>query len=418
VPRAYLDHASSSPLRPVAYEAMLPWLAGPAGAGDPSRVHAEGQAARVALETAREQVAALFGARPREVIFTSGGTEAINAAVFGAAARAEAAGTPRTPGGANPAPGREPHFVVTAVEHSAVLEAAQRAGRVTLVGTDRYGRVDPAAVLAGIRPETALVCVQLANHEVGTLQPAGEVMAGCRERGVLGHVDACAAAGHAPVDFAALGADLTSLTAHKLGGPRGVGALLVRRGLRLPPLLLGGAQERARRGGAENVAAAVGFGAAAVELGGGGRLAVEAAAARLRTDRLVVEAPARLAGVAIFGDPIRRLPHLVCFGIDGVEAEPVLLGLDRRGVAVHSGSSCSSETFEPSPVLRAMGVDADHSLRVSVGWSSTDADVDAFLDCLPEVVDRLRGLRVGYDDAPPSGPRGASAPFAPPNGAG
>jgi len=383
VVRAYLDHASSSPLRPVAYEAMLPWLAGPAGAGDPSRVHAEGQAARVALETARQQVAALLGARPREVVFTSGGTEAVNAAVFGAAARMTAA---------NPHPGGgEPHFVVTAVEHSAVLEAARRAGRVTVVGTDGYGRVEPAAVLAAIEPGTALVCVQLANHEVGTLQPAAEVTAACRERGVLGHVDACAAAGHVPVDFAALGADLASVTAHKLGGPRGVGALLVRRGLRLPPLVLGGAQERGRRGGAENVAAAAGFGAAAAELAGG-RLEAEAAAARLRTDRLLREAPVRLAGVSVFGDPVNRLPHLVCLGIDGVEAEPVLLGLDRRGVAVHSGSSCSSETFEPSPVLRAMGVDADHSLRVSVGWSSTDADVEAFLDALPEVVGRLRAL--------------------------
>ena len=382
--RAYLDHASSSPLRPVAYEAMLPWLAGPAAAGDPSRVHAEGHAARVALETARQQVAALFGARPREVVFSSGGTEAINAAVFGAAARATAA----TPGA-----GGNPHFVVTAVEHSAVLEAVRRAGRVTVVGTDGYGRVDPAAVLAAIEPDTALVCVQLGNHEVGTLQPAAEVMAACRERGVLGHVDACAAAGHVPVDFAVLGADLASVTAHKLGGPRGVGALLVRRGLRLPPLLLGGAQERGRRAGAENVAAAAGFGAAAAELAGAGRLEAEAAAARLRTDRLLSEAPVLLPGVSVFGDPIDRLPHLVCLGIDGVEAEPVLIGLDRRGVAVHSGSSCSSETFEPSPVLRAMGVDADHSLRVSVGWSSTDADVDIFLKTLPEVVSRLRLLQ-------------------------
>jgi cysteine desulfurase len=221
------------------------------------------------------------------------------------------------------------------------------------------------------------------------------VMTACRERGVLGHVDACAAAGHVPVDFAALGADLTSVTAHKLGGPRGVGALLVRRGLRLPPLLLGGAQERARRGGAENVAAAVGFGAAVAELAGEGRLAGEAAAARALTDRLLAETPARLPGVSVFGDPVSRLPHLVCFGVDGVEAEPVLLALDQRGVAVHSGSSCSSETFEPSPVLGAMGVDADHSLRVSVGWPSTPADIDAFLDALPDVVGRLRRLRTG-----------------------
>jgi cysteine desulfurase len=328
------------------------------------------------VEEAREQVAALFGARPREVVFTSGGTEAVNTAIFGAAARSETDGV---------------HLVASAVEHSAVLEAAQRAGRVTLVATDGLGRYDPEVVLAAVGPETALVNVQLANHEVGTLQPAAAVAAACRERGVLTHVDACMAAGHLHLDFAALGADLVSVTAHKLGGPQGVGALLVRRGLRLPPLLLGGAQERARRGGVENVAAIAGFGAAAAELAGS--LAAEATEARRLTDRVLAEAPARVPGVAVFGDPLERVPHLVCLGVEGVEAEPVLLGLDQRGVAVHSGSACSSETFEPSPVLRAMGVDADHSLRVSVGWNTGTADIDAFLEALPEVVSRLRALR-------------------------
>ncbi len=358
---------------------MLPWLAHP---GDPGRVHAEGRAARVALEEAREQVAAFFGARPREVIFTSGGTESVNAAIAGVAARAGATG----PDGV--------HVVTTAVEHSAVLEAANRAGRVTMAGVDIAGRYDPTTVLAGIRPETALVTVQLANHEVGTLQPAAGVVTAARERGVLTHVDACAAAGHIPIDFAELGADLCSVTAHKLGGPRGIGALLVRRGLRLPPFLLGGAQERNRRAGIENVAAAVGFAAATADLADG-RLAVEADTARALTDRLLVEAPKVVDGLAIFGDPLDRLPHLVCFGVEGVEAEPVLLGLDQQGVSVHSGSSCSSETFEPSPVLSAMGADADHSLRVSVGWSTTPADVDQFLGALPPVIARLRRLRTG-----------------------
>ncbi len=373
--RAYLDHASSSPLRPAAYEAMLPWLRQP---GDPGRVHAEGRAARVALEDARDRVAEFFGARPREVIFTSSGTESVNAAIFGAAARA----------------GGDAHIVTTAVEHSAVLEAAQRAGRVTMAGVDRLGRFDPATVRAGIGPGTGLVSVQLANHEVGTVQPAADVVAGARERGVLTHVDACAAAGHLPLDFAALGADLCSVTAHKLGGPKGIGALLVRRGLRLPPLLLGGAQERNRRAGIENVAAAVGFAAAVDELAGG-RLADEAEGARALTDRLLTEIPKLVDGITVFGDPLDRLPNLVCFGVDGVEAEPVLLGLDQRGVAVHSGSSCSSETFEPSPVLSAMGVDADHSLRVSVGWSSAADDVEALLAAAPTVIARLRGLGSG-----------------------
>jgi len=373
--RAYLDHASSSPLRPAARRVMLPWLAEP---GDPGRVHAEGRAARVALEDARDRVAEFFGARPREVIFTSSGTESVNAAIFGAAGRA----------------GGDAHIVTTAVEHSAVLEAANRAGRVTMAGVDRLGRFDPATVLAGIGPDTALVSVQLANHEVGTVQRAADVVAGARERGVLTHVDACAAAGHLPLDFAALGADLCSVTAHKLGGPKGIGALLVRRGLRLPPLLLGGAQERNRRAGIENVAAAVGFAAAVDELAGG-RLAAEAEGARALTDRLLAEMPKLVDGITVFGDPVDRLPHLVCLGVDGVEAEPVLLGLDQRGVAVHSGSSCSSETFEPSPVLSAMGVDAGHSLRVSVGWSSAADDVDAFLAAAPTVIAGLRGLGSG-----------------------
>ncbi|MGH9012140.1 MAG: cysteine desulfurase family protein [Acidimicrobiia bacterium] len=359
---------------------MLPWIGHP---GDPGRVHAEGRAARVALEEAREQVAAFFGARPREVVFTSGGTESVNAAIAGAAARA-------VEGGA--ASAGNVHIVASAVEHSAVLEAANRAGRVTMAAVDVLGRYDPATVLAGIGPETALVSVQLANHEVGTVQPAGEVVIGARERGILTHVDACAAAGYLPIDFAALGADLCSVTAHKFGGPKGAGALLVRRGLRIPPFHLGGAQERNRRAGLENVAAAVGFAAAVGELEGD-RLRAEAEAARALTDRLLTEAPKPVDGLTVFGDPVDRLPHLVCFGVAGVEAEPVLLGLDQRGVAVHSGSSCSSETFEPSPVLSAMGVDADHSLRVSVGWSSTPDDVDAFLAALPDVVGRLRRLR-------------------------
>jgi cysteine desulfurase len=202
------------------------------------------------------------------------------------------------------------------------------------------------------------------------------------------------AAGHVPVDFSALGADLCSVSAHKFGGPKGAGALLVRRGLRVPPFVVGGAQERARRGGLEDVPAMVGFGAAAAELLPDGRLDAEVRAQRELTDRVARDAPARV-GVVLYGDPDDRVPHLVCLGVEGVEAEPILLGLDQRGVAVHSGSACSSEALEPSPILAAMGVDADHSLRVSVGWSSIAEDVDAFLDAFPAVIDRLRALRAG-----------------------
>jgi cysteine desulfurase len=365
--RHYLDHASTSPARPEVVEAMLPWFAGE-GAADPGRVHTEGRMARAALEHAREQVAARFGARPREVVFTSGATEAINAATFGAAMR--------EPGG---------RIVATAVEHSAVLESSRRHDLVT-VGVDGHGRVDAGAVLAAVdEAPAALVHVQWANHEVGTRQPVAEIVAGCRERGVLVHVDAAAAGGHDPIDFVGLGADLLSLSAHKLGGPKGAGALLVRRGLRLDPFILGGDQERARRGGVENVPACVGFGVAAT-------LAEPDPRHRRLTEQLVAAAAA-VPGVQAFGDQDDRLDHLVCFGIDGVESEAVLLGLDQAGIAAHSGSACSSESLEPSPVLAAMGVEAERSLRLSVGWSSTDDDVAAFAKAFPDVVARLRSLR-------------------------
>lgn len=375
-PRAYLDHASSSPLRPAALAAMLPFLR--EHHGDPARLHAEGRVTRVAIEDAREQVAELFGARPREVVFTASGTEAINYAIWGAVRRAGLGG----------------RVITTAVEHSSVLDACRREpGELTLVGVDRVGRFDADEIAGAITDDTALVSVQLANHEVGTLQPVAAVCAAARERGVFVHVDACAAVGHVPVDFAALGADFLSVTAHKLGGPKGAGALLIRRGLRIPPLIIGGAQERERRGGLENVPAIVGFGAAAAELASDDRLAVEATASRRLTGEIVRDVTETVPGVTQYGDPNERIPNLVCLGIEGVEAEPILLGLDQHGVAVHSGSSCSSEALEPSPVLEAMGADADRSMRVSVGWSSTAADVTALVSALPGIVRGLRALR-------------------------
>ncbi len=379
--RAYLDHASTSPLRPEAYRAMVDALA--SLGGDPGRIHEEGLAARVALETAREQVATLAGARPRSVVFTSGATEAIGAAVWGAAERARSR-----------EPGAPVHHVVTAVEHSAVRRWAERTGEITVVPVDRGGRVAADEVLSAVGEHTAAVHVQWGNHEVGTTQPVREVVAGCRERGVLVHVDAAQAVGRVPIAFDDLGADLLSLSGHKLGGPAGTGALLVRRGLRVPPLLVGGDQERARRAGLEPVAALVGLGAAAAVLAEPGRLGVEAATALAQTDRIRTDVAA-LGGITCFGDRDHRLPHLVCVGVDGVEPQGVLLGLDRAGVAAHSGSSCSSESLEPSPVLEAMGVDAHRSLRLSVGWSTTDADVDRLLTALPATVDRLRQLAAG-----------------------
>ncbi len=363
--RHYLDHASTSPLRPGVVEAMAPWL----GAADPGRVHTEGRMARAALEEARERIAAALGCRAgREVVLTSGATEAVAMATWGAIRR--------TPQGA---------VVAAAVEHSCVREWAARAGGgVIEPPVDATGRISLEAVdLAG----AALVNVQWGNHEVGTVQPVAEVVAAARKARTLVHVDAAQAAGRAAFDFSALGADLLSVSAHKLGGPRGVGALLVRRGLRVEPLLVGGAQERMRRAGLEDVAGAVGFAAA---LDGVDPVAEGARQHRL-TERLL-EGASSVEGVVRY-TPDDRLPHIACFGLEGVEAEPVLLGLDQAGVAVHSGSSCSSELLEPSPVLAAMGVEGDRSLRVSVGWSTDDDDVNAFLDALPQVLAGLRALR-------------------------
>jgi cysteine desulfurase len=347
---------------------MVPWLRDPAG--DPSRIHAEGLRARVAVEEAREQVATLFGARSREVVFTSGATEAIAAACFGAASR----GT---------------HQIFAAVEHSAVREGATRAGDTVIVPVDGFGRVDIDAIAKAIQPDTALVHVQWANHEVGTTQPVVDVVELCREHGVLVHIDAAQAGGRVPIDFAALGADLMSISAHKLGGPAGTGALLVRRGLRITPLLVGGDQERARRAGLEAVAL-IEAAAAVMDV-----LAAyqerEANENYLQTCA-VADAALAVDGITQYGDPVARVPHIVCFGVAGVEAEAVLLGLDQAGVAAHSGSACSSEALEPSPVLEAMGVDAQRSLRVSVGWSTTDDDVTAFGSAFPSVVAKLRTL--------------------------
>lgn len=337
-------------------------------AGDPSRVHTEGMTARALLEDARDRVAAAFGARSREVVFTSGATESIAAACWGAAER-----------------GR--HQVVPAVEHSAVRLSAAQHGEVRSVGVDGGGRVDPDDVMTAVDDDTALVHVQWGNHEVGTVQPVADVVAACRDRGVLVHVDAAQAAGHVRLDFGASGADLVSISGHKLGGPPGTGILLVRRGVRLRPLLAGGEQELARRAGLENTAGAIGLAAAVETLD----VDVEASVQRSLIDRLRATVDT-LEGVTVYGHRERRLPHLLCLGLADVEPQAVLFGLDRRGIAAHSGSACASAELEPSPVLAAMGVDAHRSLRLSVGWSSTGDDVDAVAEALPQVLAELRTL--------------------------
>ena len=379
--RVYLDHASTTPPRPEALAALEAWAHLPPG--DPGRIHQDGRTVRDALETARAQVSELLGVVARQVVFTSGGTEAINAAVWGA--------TRAQPG----AP-----VLCAAVEHSAVRDASARAAPLEVLAVDGSGRLDVDALRerlgAASLPAPALVHCQWANHEVGTIQPVHEVVDLCKQAGVTVHVDAAAACGHVVTDLGALDADLVSVSAHKLGAVPGAGALVVRRGNRFEPLLVGGEQERGRRGGLEAIPALLAFGRVAAALAADGGLALhdEATAARRLIDH-VLGAALAVEGVEVVGPPAPedRLPSLVCLGVHGVEAEPVLIGLDRAGVAVHSGSACSSESIEPSPVLEAMGVDPSHSLRVSVGWSSTEEDCRVFAATFSGVVEDLRSLR-------------------------
>ena len=386
VARHYLDHASTSPLRASAGTALSEAIALQVDEtiGDPGRIHQEGMTARVLLENAREQVAALLNAKQREIIFTSGATESIAAATWGAVRRSVEIGA-------------TPHIVYATVEHSAVRRSSELfanafGGSVSVIGVDTTGRIDVEAFIDALTPSTALAHVQWGNHEVGTLQPVAEIAAACNELGVLLHVDAAQAVGHLTVHPKDLGIDLLSFSGHKFGGPTGIGGLWIRQGLRIEPLLTGGEQERSRRAGLENLPSAIALGVVAAELEESVRLA-EAANARnllaIALDRLTTT-----PGISLLGpsDATHRLPHLICLAVDGVEPQGVVLGLDRRGIALHSGSSCASEGLEPSPVLEAMGVDAQRSLRISVGHNSTSDDIDALCDELPTVVSELRSL--------------------------
>jgi cysteine desulfurase len=376
MPRAFLDCASAAPLRPEVVATIEHWLALPQA--DPGRGYEEALVVRRAVESAREAVAHLVGATPRQVVFTSSVAESVTTSL--AAALVDGGRT-----------------LVAPVERLSVLEAASRSSEVVRLDVDDDGRIVPDAFTTALEAgPTALVCLQLANHETGTLQDVAPLIAASHARGAAVHLDASVAVGHVAVDVASLGADYTTLCAETLGAPLGCGALVVRRGLRLRPLIVGGDQERARRAGMENVVGILALGTAAAVLGDDDGALLEAEAARHASLIERVELGARdLEGVRPIGDPAPagRVPHIRCFVVEGVEAEPVLLGLDRYGVSVHSGSACSSESLERSEVLAAMGVDEDHSVRVSVGWSTTTEDVDAFLVAFPKVVGELRALR-------------------------
>ena len=381
--RIYLDNAATTPLAPEVLEAMLPFFS--QGFGNASAVHTWGREAKRAVEAARRQVMRAIGARqPQEILFTSGGTESDNWALTGAVfSRGKPEGC---------------HIITSAIEHHAVLHTCQwleKLGcRVTYLPVDGHGRVNPADVEKAICPETALVSVMMANNEVGTLQPIAEIGAICRERNVLLHTDAVQAIGAVPVDVEALQVDLLSLSAHKFHGPKGAGALYVRRGVKLENLLHGGAQERGLRAGTENVPALVGMGKA-IEMAVTDLEENAARMTRLR-ERLISGVMAAVENVRLNGHPTQRLPGNVNLSFDRVEGEALLLRLDLAGVAGSSGSACTSGALDPSHVLMALGLteaQAQGSLRLTLGTDTTEDDVDEAVARLAPIVADLRKLR-------------------------
>lgn len=376
----YLDHAATTPLREEVLTAMLPYLTD--HFGNASSLHAEGRRARQGLDEAREGIAAILGAKPREIVFTGGGSEADNLALKGAAWAASARGR---------------HVITSSVEHKAVMHSCailERSGfEVTYLPVDRYGRVDPAEVEAAITEYTSLVSVMYANNEVGTIQPIAEIGAICRQHGVLFHTDAVQAAGFLPLDVDRLGVDLLSLAAHKIYGPKGVGALFIRQGTALLPQMQGGAQERQRRAGTENVAGIVGF-ARALELAQVDPAARDAENARLAglRDRLL-HAVRDLAGVDETGHAVERLPHSASWLVEGIEGGDLVAALDLEGVAASTGSACTSGSVEPSHVLISMGIDRERAhgaLRLTAGRGTTAGEIERAGEVLRASIERMR----------------------------
>lgn len=382
----YLDHSATTPVRREVLEAMLPHFS--VGYGNPSSIYTMGQEARKAMDDAREVAARAIGARMGEIVFTSGGTESDNAALKGAAFALRHMGN---------------HIITTTIEHHAVLHTCHQLEQfgfeVSYVPVDEQGLVDPQSVARAIMDETVLVSVMTANNEIGTIQPVAEIAsivkgeAQARGRTIVMHTDAVQAAGFLDINVRTLGVDLMSLSAHKIYGPKGVGLLYVKRGTPFEAQNAGGGQERQRRSGTENVPGIVGMGEA-LRLATAEREEVSARCMRLR-DRLIEGIFDSIDGTHLNGHPTRRLPNNVNISFEGVEGEPVLLGLDFTGVCASSGSACSSASLEPSHVLLAIRRSADlaqGSLRITLGRDNTDEDVDYLLSVLPEIVGKLRAM--------------------------
>ncbi len=382
--RIYMDYAATTPADPAVVKAMLPYFT--ESFGNPSSLYSYGQENKAVLDEARETVAGAIGARADEIIFTGGGTEADNTALVGVARANKQKGN---------------HIITTTVEHHAILETCASLAKegldITYVPVDGFGVVSPEDIKKAITPKTILISVMHANNEVGSIQPIEEIGRIAKQAGVYFHTDAVQTVGHIPVNVDDLGVDLLSLAAHKLYGPKGVGMLYVRRGTRIEPFIHGGAQEKGRRAGTENVAGIVGL-AKAIELAMA-ELDSERKRITMLRDKLIKGLFDRIDLIQVNGHPTKRLPNNVNVSIDYVEGESMLLNLDMEDICVSTGSACSSTSAEPSHVLRAMRIDpakAHCSLRFTLGKWTTESEIDRVLTVMPEVVTRLRAMSPLY----------------------
>jgi cysteine desulfurase len=379
--RVYFDHNATTPVDVSAADTMMRVLRDEYG--NASSVHRLGQQAKSIMDEARSAVSTLIGAEPSELVFTSGGTEADNFALRGAAEALEPTG--------------RKHLIATSIEHEAVLVTlkalARRGWRTTRLPVGESGIVSPDALKDALTDDTAIVSVMHANNELGTIQPVAELAAIARSKGALFHTDAVQSVAKIPINVRELGVDLLSLSAHKFNGPKGAGALWIKRGTRIVPILTGGKHERTRRAGTENVPAIAGMGVAAER--GRAKLGTEAAGVAALRDRLEREILSRIPGTVVNGAREPRVPNTTNISFDRIEAESLLIALDLEGIAVSTGAACSSGTLEPSHVLRAMGLPthrAQNSIRFSLGAGNTDAEIDYLLEKLPKSVEKLRSL--------------------------
>jgi len=379
--KIYLDYAATTPVAPEVLEAMLPFFS--EGWGNASAVYATGREARRAVEDARKAVAVSIGAQPQEICFTSGGSESDNTAICGTARALREKGK---------------HIITTAIEHHAVLNPCKQLQKegfeITYVRPDQEGRIDPEEIRKAIRPDTILVSVMTANNEIGTIEPVGEIGQICKENGIVFHTDAVQAIGTVPLNVEETGCDLLSLSAHKFYGPKGVGALYIREGTRLNPLITGGEQERGLRAGTENVPGIVGLGKA-ITLSGKGMEQHTADMRRMR-DRITEGILSSIPGTALNGSKENRLPNNCSFRFDGIDGEALLLRLDLAGIAASAGSACTAGSRETSHVLKAVGLteaEAKSSLRLTTGIHTTEEETDETVKIIGEIVKDLRRIQ-------------------------